>query len=100
MALSSADEQWNSIPKLGSGKARTRWRRDGKENEMKKAITIYMDDDSEVEAVSVVLCTVKGNKACAGSHATGMFNSEMECGHNAIYFPHQGKITEFQEGDQ
>lgn len=63
---------------------------------MKKAITIYMEDGSEVEAVSVVLCTVNENK----SHATGMFNSEMQCGHNAIYFPHQGKIIEFQEDDQ
>lgn len=40
MALNSADEQWNSIPKLGSGKERTRWRRDGKENEMKGERTI------------------------------------------------------------
>lgn len=96
MALSSPDVLGNSMPKLGSGKARTRWRRDGKENEMKKAITIYMDDDSEVEGVAVVLCTVKDDT----HHATGMFNSSMKGGHDAIYFPHDGKIIEFQEEEQ
>ena len=67
---------------------------------MKKAVTIYMDDDSEVEAVSVVLCTVNGNKAYAGSHATGMYNSQLMHGNNAVYFPHKGEIIEFQEDDQ
>ena len=70
--------------------------RSRKENEMKKAVTIYMDDDSEVEGVAVVLCTVKDDT----HHATGMFNSSMKGGHDAIYFPHDGKIIEFREDDQ
>ena len=63
---------------------------------MKKAVTIYMDDDSEVEAVSVVLCTVKDGTR----HATGMYNSQLIHGNNAIYVPRKGKIIEFREENQ
>lgn len=58
---------------------------------MKKAITIYIDDDMEVEGASVVLCTKSGEQ----SHFTGMFNSDMK-NSNAIYFPPHGRIEEFE----
>lgn len=61
---------------------------------MKKAITVYIDDDRKVEGASIVLCTV--SETNKNDHCTGMFNSDMSKA-NAVYFPKLGDIKQFWE---